>query len=62
MARNVRDIRRDIQEHRREMKQSGIPVRCTMNRLESPVFRANMRLEALKLELDTAVKERASGE
>lgn len=51
------EIRRSIREHKADMRTQGIPVRCSMNRMEIPWVRANTRLEALKLELEAAVRQ-----
>lgn len=55
-----KEIRAQIRDHKREMKASGIPVRCSMNRMEISWVRANTRLEALKLDLERVLKMEAA--
>jgi hypothetical protein len=54
--RTPKEIRGDIREHKREMKASGIKTLCTLNRMDIYTFRANARLQRLKLELEYALQ------
>lgn len=51
-----KEIKAAIREHKKDMKLAGIPVRCSMNRMEIPWVRANTKLEALKLQLEYAYR------
>lgn len=55
--RSVREIQREIREHKADMKARGLRITSFMNRQDSlEAARANERLFALKVELADAKK------
>jgi hypothetical protein len=54
---SVKEIKKEIREHKREMKERGIRVIGFMNGgLTMEESRANQKLYALKIKLDDALK------